>query len=55
MNELRDMLTSIDSIVIAMYSLYFLMLIIVSMVIYLISYYVDIEQSEEAKKNLILM
>lgn len=51
MNELRDMLTSIDSIVIAMYSLYFLMLIIVSMVIYLISYYVDIEQTEEAKKE----
>ena len=51
MNELRDFLTNLDSVVIAMYSLYFLMLIVVSMIIYLISYYVDYEIIEEEKKD----
>lgn len=51
MDNLREILTNLDSVQIAMYSLYFLMLVIVVMVIYLISYYVESETVKEEKKE----
>lgn len=51
MDNIREFLVNLDSIQIAIYSLCFLLLIIILMIIYLISFYIEAEEINKEKSE----